>query len=64
MVSAQLCSCVCNPLELISSLRTAGSVIFEMIIKNGKLFQAQGAFADGDLYIEGAKIASSAEGYG
>ena len=33
-----------------------------MIIKNGKLFQAQGAFVDGDLYIEGDKIASSAEG--
>ena len=27
-----------------------------MIIKNGKLFQAQGAFVDGDLYIEGDKI--------
>lgn len=33
-----------------------------MIIKNGKLFQEQGAFTDGDLFIEGDKIAASAEG--
>lgn len=33
-----------------------------MIIKNGKLFQEQGAFTDGDLFIEGDKIAASAGG--
>ena len=33
-----------------------------MIIKNGKLFQEQGAFCEGDLYIENDKIAASAEG--
>lgn len=33
-----------------------------MIIKNGKLFQEQGAFAEGDLYIENDKIAEQAEG--
>lgn len=33
-----------------------------MIIKNGKLFQEQGTFADGDLFIEDDKIAETAEG--
>lgn len=33
-----------------------------MIIKNGKIFQEEGAFAEGDLYVEGGLIAKEAEG--
>lgn len=33
-----------------------------MIIKNGKIFQEQGAFEAGDLYIEDGRIAQQAEG--
>ena len=33
-----------------------------MIIKNGKLFQEQGAFCEGDLYIENDKIVAQADG--
>lgn len=33
-----------------------------MIIKNGKLFQEQGAFCEGDLYIENDKIVEAADG--
>lgn len=33
-----------------------------MIIKNGKIFQEEGAFVEGDLYVEGELIAKEAEG--
>lgn len=33
-----------------------------MIIKNGKIFQEEGAFVEGDLYVEGDLIAKEAEG--
>lgn len=33
-----------------------------MIIKNGKIFQEEGAFAEGNLYVEGDRIVKEAEG--